>query len=645
MNSDFIESESAPTQVGGDSPSVKPTPRAASDNLGRVAMENGGSFQLPAQYQGAIGRTTFDDRSSIDGAITVILPRENVDLVASQSLVRVLSVPDDKEYIASVTAGPFNEPDGLKADSPSLIASAVHGAMTMPRHHGRFAATILGARIGKRLVPARHRPKPNSPVHSVADSEMSEILNLVGDMRLGLMYGHDTVEVKIPSSDKSVLPRHTGMIGTTGGGKSNGVVVFTSQLQEAGVCVFKFDVEGEYTKLNEPTEDANLLAALDDRGLNAHGINNTHVYHLVGRDCANPSHPSVSAFSLRFQEISPYAFAEIMDLNNAQEERLLKAYEICKRLMQQFGIFPRTARQKEDNALLISVDEFDRGWPLMTLDHLCYVVSAVIQVAEGQDTEPFYNATGFQDRWEEIKRVIVGQFGGSMAIDDADFDGGVKSKSRGSAPKFGNVTSWKAVSARINRLRRLGIFDKQGDPLKYKEMLQPGRVNVIDLSDVENLDVRNLAIAEILRGVLIFQQDHYEASEQANRPPLNTNIIIEEAHEFLSSKRIARMPTLRDQLVKIAKRGRKRYLGLTFVTQSPNDLPEEVLGLINNWVIYKMDDRTAARIRGFVPNADESLWSMVSGLGQGQALTSFTHMRRPVIAAIDPAPAKLKMSN
>jgi hypothetical protein len=28
--------------------------------------------------------------------------------------------------------------------------------------------------------------------------------------------------------------------------------------------------------------------------------------------------------------------------------------------------------------------------------------------------------------------------------------------------------------------------------------------------------------------------------------------------------------------------------GLTFVTQSPNDLPDDVLGLVNNWVIYKI---------------------------------------------------------
>jgi uncharacterized protein len=121
--------------------------------------------------------------------------------------------------------------------------------------------------------------------------------------------------------------------------------------------------------------------------------------------------------------------------------------------------------------------------------------------------------------------------------------------------------------------------------------------------------------------------------------------LIEEAHEFLSARRVQKMPTLRDQLMKIAKRGRKRYLCLTFVTQSPNDLPDDVLGLVNNWVIYKIDEATIRRLKSYIPNSDDSLWALVRGLGPGQALVSFTHMRRPVIAAIDPSPARLLMAD
>ena len=61
-------------------------------------------------------------------------------------------------------------------------------------------------------------------------------------------------------------------------------------------------------------------------------------------------------------------------------------------------------------------------------------------------------------------------------------------------------------------------------------MLQPGCVNLIDLSDVENMEVRNLAIAEMLRGILMRQQDIYDAAtkdkpEGADVNPLMTNVI------------------------------------------------------------------------------------------------------------------------
>jgi hypothetical protein len=38
------------------------------------------------------------------------------------------------------------------------------------------------------------------------------------------------------------------------------------------------------------------------------------------------------------------------------------------------------------------------------------------------------------------------------------------------------------------------------------------------------------------------------------------------------------------------------------------------------------------------------LWGLVRGLGPGQALVSFTNMRRPMICAVDSSPARLLMT-
>ena len=309
-----------------------------------------------------------------------------------------------------------------------------------------------------------------------------------------------------------------------------------------------------------------------------------------------------------------------MDLSDAQNERLIQAYEIAKALLREFGIFP-----SQDERSVIDIDEFERGWPKMKLEDLRYLISAIISIAEKTgEGEPNFAQSQFYGRWQQVRAKIHAYFSGG----DADGDS--------KRAKITHGISWKALMAKISRLQRLRIFD-QGLRLaiNYQEMLQPGRVNIIDLSDVENMDVRNLAIAEMLREILTQQQEVYDAAtrdrpEGAEINPLMTNVIIEEAHEFLSARRVTRMPTLRDQLMKIAKRGRKRYLGLTFVTQSPNDLPDDVLGLVNNWVIYKIDEATIRRLKSYIPNSDESLWGLVRGLGPGQALVSFTNMRRPL---------------
>ena len=107
--------------------------------------------------------------------------------------------------------------------------------------------------------------------------------------------------------------------------------------------------------------------------------------------------------------------------------------------------------------------------------------------------------------------------------------------------------------------------------------MQPGCVSVIDLSDTDSPAVNNLVIADLLRGIQRQQEENFLKARAAGKRPTPVVIIIEEAHEFLSAQRIHQMPVLFQQVARIAKRGRKRWLGLVFVTQLPQHLPDEVL--------------------------------------------------------------------
>src|SRR5207244_10350018 len=126
---------------------------------------------------------------------------------------------------------------------------------------------------------------------------------------------------------------------------------------------------------------------------------------------------------------------------------------------------------------------------------------------------------------------------------------------------------------------------------------------------------------------------------QHPEPPTRALIVIEEAHEFLSAERIEQMPTLFDQVARIARRGRKRWLGLVFVTQLPQSLPRQLFGLVNSYVLHKIaDPQVVSTLEKTVAGIDDSLWRRLPGLAPGQAIVSFPHMTRPLLASMDPTP-------
>ena len=131
---------------------------------------------------------------------------------------------------------------------------------------------------------------------------------------------------------------------------------------------------------------------------------------------------------------------------------------------------------------------------------------------------------------------------------------------------------------------------------------------------------------------------------EAKSAPNPTMVFIEEAHEFLSSERIKQMSTLFQQVARIARRGRKRWLGMVFISQLPQHLPDEVLGLINNWILHEIaDSAVIARLKKSVGGIDDSLWNRLPNLSQGQAIASFTSLTRALQVNIDPTPCKLLM--
>lgn len=620
MNQPQTNSDSAGTRF--DSDVVQPVPEAALRAMEEEIAEAGGEWKGNLEDEGAVGWTAFDTPSSHDGTVTVLLPRETILSLPHQSLVRIRSRLDNRCYLGVVVSGPFAEPDGLRPDAPIVVTATVRGQgnILISKYHGRVQVELIGEELKDGgVVPPRRRPLPNSPVFPLSAAETASVLRTDGTIRLGLAESHDDIEVGIPGN-KSVLPRHLGVLGTTGGGKSTTVSGLIAQLQKAGVAIILLDTEGEYTAINEATDDPQMLAALARRGLAPKGVDDTHIYHLVGRETTNPQHPRRHEFSLRFSDLSPYAVAEILEFTSAQETRFFQAYDVCKNTLRDAGIYPaRSNRQEEQEAL--ELDELETGYPRMTLSHLIDVAEAFLHVVAKAEGELTFHNTVFNS-----------------------YQGQIRQRIQASHPD--SESSWRVLRSKLWRLQRLRIFDNpNAGPVPFRDLLKPGRVSIIDLSDTDSPQVNNLVIAQVLRGVQREQETRYEAAITAGQAPTLAMVFIEEAHEFLSAERIKEMPVLFQQVARIARRGRKRWLGLVFVTQLPQHLPDEVLSLINNWVLHKISDaNVVSRLRRSIGGIDASLWERLPALAPGQAVVSFTSIARPLLVAIDPTPSKLLMA-
>jgi hypothetical protein len=607
---------------------VRETPVEISRAIDEDSRKSGGPWAPPVGHEGSIGQTMFDAPTSKDGTVTVLFPEHKIDSISNQALVEVRSLKDSKTYIGAVVEGPFAEPDGMRADATPIVVSTVHGGLFIPKYHGRAQIEIIGERIQDgSIIPPKRRPKPSSPVFPLGSEETARVLKIGGDFRIGLADGFDDLEVRVSSKDKSVFPRHFGILGTTGGGKSTTVSGFIAKAEEANMAVVIIDTEGEYCGIGEPTKDEKMKTALEQRGLNPQGVKDVHVYHLVGKATKSINPATTRKFSLRFSNISPYVVQEILDLNEAQEDRFFKAYDLTRKVMEDVGIWPITL---DDKTRSIEWDEFDDGYPNMKLEYLYDVVA---QIATN------LNKKGLEEYTPKTKEFMANLTKFRSAIEQAS---AVKAETK-------DPRSWWKVQGKLGKYIRLKVFDmekKEAPPLDFAEMLTSGRVNIIDLSDTDSPQINNLVIAELLRGVQIQQDKNYEEASKKGRKPTPTAVFIEEAHEFLSAQRIGRMRHLFEQVARIAKRGRKRWLGLVFITQLPQHLPDEVLGLINNWVLHKISDPTVVhRLRGAVGNINDALWKRLSSLAPGQAIVSISTMARPLQVSIDPTPCNLLMTD
>ena len=225
----------------------------------------------------------------------------------------------DIEFLGRVVEGPFHAPHEIGSESAITRTTVLHPERTRfrPTYYVHGSIEILGALgDGERLIPTPTRPRPYSEIFIFPPGRLQKLLGIEGNFNLGELMGYEGVGVMADVENKNFLPRNVGVFGTVGSGKSNTTQVLMEEAVDAGWAVVVIDVEGEYVRMNEPNDRADLTEILATRyGLSPTGFDDFKVYvPHSGHSDAEDSNP----FKVPIAALELGVLTDIMDFSEPQ---------------------------------------------------------------------------------------------------------------------------------------------------------------------------------------------------------------------------------------------------------------------------------------------------------------------------------------
>lgn len=528
----------------------------------------------------AIGFVNFDSSGGSNNEVEIRVPFDKLAQLARGKYV-IIEAKGSDYYLARITKGPFYTPDAVSRDSAFAKASIVQAETIafIPDYHGICYVELIGIfDINSAQVSGiQTRPRPKSAVFPLPPEKLEDLLRIQGNMYLGQVSGYHDIRVRFDSNKKTVLPRNLGIFGTVGSGKTNSSQVLIEEASANGWAIIVIDVEGEYVAMDKPSveilKSPLLKKKAEDFKITAKGLDKFQVYIPDGSDSKRKD---AFEFSIPFGGLSPYELAEIMGMNDTQLDRFVELWDEQKEKISIKAV--STGKNKNKNQ-----------WE---------------NIDKGIDDELDLPGLTIKDLIETLNQRLVKEKGSSKA-------------------------SWLVVKRLMNRLARFGIFDTNEDLLDPKEFLKAGMVSVLDMSNTYNVQVNNIVIAYILRKVFDMKV------KDENLPP--TMIFIEEAHTFVSKENASKMQALMDRLREVTRRGRKRWLGLCFISQQPSHLPDEIYELCNTKVIHQtIGNRNINSLKTSAGNVNEAIWDEVPTLGQGRSIIISPQFQHPIMTNMRP---------
>ncbi|NNF03656.1 MAG: DUF853 family protein, partial [Rhodothermales bacterium] len=251
-----------------------------------------------------IGRVRTDHGTN-NAAIEITVSDEGRDHFRRDLYVGIYDSEQKIEFIGRVVAGPFHRGGNNPGGNDSGHGYTVEGTVE-----------IMGQlEDARRIRPTATRPRPMSEVYAFEQDRLQDLLGMKGDFHMGRLAESGRVEVIADSSDKGFLPRNIGIFGTVGSGKSNTAQVMMEEALDAGWAVVVVDVEGEYARMNEPTDDQKLIELLrDNYDTRPAGVADFKLFEPASGNSGADSAP----FKVPISAMRPEVVSDILNFTDAQ---------------------------------------------------------------------------------------------------------------------------------------------------------------------------------------------------------------------------------------------------------------------------------------------------------------------------------------
>jgi len=325
---------------------------------------------------------------------------------------------------------------------------------------------------------------------------------------------------------------------------------------------------------------------------------------------------------------------EYICLDNPSEEtslhELLKTFKYEPTGLGNFEVFfPTSGECARDDAIPFTIK-------IQDLDPL--IISELIEAEEAQERRLLDVVESLRKRKKEEKGEKEGTLRRTLSrgnrnnitytLNDIIRECAVRADEGRGADK----ASYYALMGKLGKLNRTRAFDvKDTEIINAKELLQDGRVTVFDVS----------GCAERLKNIVIYDLLSKVFNEKLSGNSVKALVVIEEAHSFISREKSSKMSETIEMLREIARRGRKRWLGLCFISQQPSHLPNEIFELCNTRIVHTIKSHANLNaLKLTAGDVSEEMWNNVPSLGTGQAVVSSPQLRDSIVINVRPCMTK-----